>query len=178
MDKKKLAGWMILILWLVPEMVRAQSLTSAEFDLKEGFRIKSFNGFQQPGYDIPLVSFELDDREVNTLKGETRDYSVVVEKKLEVAYFWDEAKEGLKASVTFRNVSDDTLTLANVVPFGASSRHVYITGYGKNPLSRSHLFRPGYDPVNVLLPDNAWELGFAVLNVDNGNSITCIPAHS
>lgn len=59
--------------------------------------------------------------------------------------------------VRFSNETRDTLTLRNVVPEG----DVYITGYGEHPLSRAHLFLPSRIPVNVVLPDNAWELGYA-----------------
>lgn len=152
----------------------SQTLTSIEFDQSEGLKVKSFNGFQQPGYDMPLVSFELNGIVVNSLQGKKNGYSTTIEEKMVVEYTPVPYKVGLKAEVTFRNISADTLSMANVVPFGASPRHVYITGHGKNALSRSHLFRPGYEPVNVLLPDNAWELGFSVLNVDNGNSISAL----
>ncbi|HOY53006.1 MAG TPA: hypothetical protein PLX49_14585, partial [Prolixibacteraceae bacterium] len=43
--------------------------------------------------------------------------------------------------------------------------HVYLTVKGDHPLSRSHLFLPGREPVNVILPDNAWELGFSALEI-------------
>ena len=69
-------------------------------------------------------------------------------------------KFGSKAIVTFKNISKDTLWLTNVVPFGFSADKVCITGKGEHPLSRSYLFRPGCEPVNCILPDNAWELGF------------------
>ena len=62
-----------------------------------------------------------------------------------------------KWKVKFSNDTKDTLTLRNVVPEG----DVYITGYGEHPLSRAHLFLPQRIPVNVVLPDNAWELGYA-----------------
>ncbi|MGB4771990.1 MAG: SUMF1/EgtB/PvdO family nonheme iron enzyme [Chitinophagaceae bacterium] len=62
-----------------------------------------------------------------------------------------------KWKVKFSNDTKDTLTLRNVVPEG----EVYITGFGEHPLSRAHLFLPSRIPVNVVLPDNAWELGYA-----------------
>ena len=66
-------------------------------------------------------------------------------------------------TVTFENISADTLNLRNVVPFGTGNAHVYITGKGEHTLSRTHLFIPGRIPVNVVCPDNAWELGFAFI---------------
>lgn len=152
----------------------SQTLTSIEFDQSDGLKVKSFNGFQQPGYEMPLVSFELNGILVNSSQGKKTGHSTTIDEKIVVGYKPVPYQVGLKAEITFRNISADTLSLANVVPFGASPNHVYITGHGKNALSRSHLFRPGYEPVNVLLPDNAWELGFSVLNVDNGNSISAL----
>lgn len=63
----------------------------------------------------------------------------------------------------FNNHSKDTISLSNVVPYGTEGNHVYITGLGNHPLSRTYLFIPGRMPVNVIVPDNAWELGFAAL---------------
>ncbi len=161
-------------LFLVSGYSSAQTLNSIEFDLTDGLNVKSFNGFQHPGYQIPLVSFELDDELMNSGVGEVSDKSVVVNEQLEVTYNQLPFGFGIKAELRFKNLSNDTLKLANVVPFGASPNHVYITGHGNNYLSRTHLFRPGYVPANIIVPDNAWELGFAVLNVDNGNSISAL----
>lgn len=68
---------------------------------------------------------------------------------------------GFMGIISFKNISNDTITLSNVVPFGRNENKVYITGMGNNPLSRTHLFLPGRKPVNVIVPDNAWELGFS-----------------
>jgi formylglycine-generating enzyme required for sulfatase activity len=65
--------------------------------------------------------------------------------------------------VTFENISTDTISLRNVVPYGTANDHVFITGKGEHPLSRTHLFLPGRNPVNVVCPDNAWELGFSFI---------------
>jgi hypothetical protein len=73
---------------------------------------------------------------------------------------------GWHAQVVFTNISKDTLTLHNVVPLGENPERVYITGLGDHSLSRAHLFRPGFSPVNVILPDNAWELGYSEVDFD------------
>lgn len=70
-----------------------------------------------------------------------------------------------KYSITFLNVSTDTISLENVVPLGDSKDRVYMTGLGNHPLSRAHLFIPNRKPVNVIVPDNAWELGFSSLDL-------------
>jgi len=67
----------------------------------------------------------------------------------------------LKYSVVFKNISNDTIALQNIVPLGESKNKVYITGLGNHPLSRTHIFLPQRKPVNVIVPDNAWELGYS-----------------
>ena len=64
------------------------------------------------------------------------------------------------SGIVFTNNTKDTLRLSNVLPFSRSADWPYITGLGDHPLSRTHLFLPGRKPVNVIVPDNAWELGF------------------
>lgn len=66
----------------------------------------------------------------------------------------------------FRNIGKDTVILENFVPFGGLEGQVFITGLGKHRLSRAHLFRSGFQPVNVILPDNAWELGFSSFEIE------------
>jgi len=68
------------------------------------------------------------------------------------------------------NISNDTIEIRNLVPFGASADHVYITGLGEHGLSRTHLFIPGKSPVNVICPDNAWELGVSCIESKDGNN--------
>ena len=69
--------------------------------------------------------------------------------------------EFIRGTVQFENVSTDTIRIHNVVPMGIDSSHVYITGLGEHDLSRTHLFRPGKAPVNIIVPDNA---GFTLSN--------------
>jgi len=68
------------------------------------------------------------------------------------------------------NISNDTIEIRNLVPFGAAADHVYITGLGEHGLSRTHLFIPGKSPVNVICPDNAWELGVTCIENKDGNN--------
>lgn len=69
--------------------------------------------------------------------------------------------DGDNFNVIFTNRTKDTLRLSNVLPFGRDPRYAYITGKGDHRLSRTHLFLPGRSPVNVIVPDNAWELGYS-----------------
>lgn len=63
--------------------------------------------------------------------------------------------------ITFTNISKDTIELHNVYPFLLKGANAVITGKGNHGLSRTHLFLPGRMPVNVIVPDNAWDLGYS-----------------
>jgi len=78
------------------------------------------------------------------------------------------------AEVTFENKGSDTISVSNVVPFGEDSSSVYITGYGPPDLARARLFRPGYRPLRVILPDNAWEMGYSSFPVGEDYSVCAI----
>lgn len=126
----------------------------------EGLNVTAFldsaGDLQRPARAWPLVSFELDGTRQSTAEPSAW------QGRLSLSYVPDSGSTpGITGMLRFRNVSRDTLTLANVVPFGRGPGQVYITGQGDNGLSRSHLFLPGRTPVNVILPDNAWELGFS-----------------
>jgi formylglycine-generating enzyme required for sulfatase activity len=80
----------------------------------------------------------------------------------------DFSGQGLKFILFLENKGNDTVTLENVVPFGAKDNNVYITSSGPWGLARAKLFRPGYGPVRVILPDNTWEMGYGSVEVENG----------
>ena len=96
----------------------------------------------------PIVSYELDGTIYTSIQATPLNISVA-------------ASSGLASlAITFINTTNDTLTLRNVVPFAPEAADTYITGKGDHRLSRTHLFRQGRVPVNVIVPDNAWDLGF------------------
>lgn len=76
-----------------------------------------------------------------------------------------------KGEVKFINNSSDTLTIKNILPLGKHPDHVYITGKGNHSLSRTHLFLPGLSPVNIIVPDNAWNLGYSSTTLAPGYNI-------
>lgn len=73
----------------------------------------------------------------------------------------DRSRNYMYGTLIFTNTSTDTVVLKNVLSFRKEELDVYITGQGDHPLSRAFLFVKGRMPVNVILPDNAWEYGFA-----------------
>ena len=85
---------------------------------------------------------------------------------------------GVKLVLTFRNTSPAKIKIENLVPLGQSPDRVYITaGLPDEPphyLSRTQLFRPGLKPLGVVLPDNAWHMGFASAEASGGTTVTAI----
>lgn len=80
-------------------------------------------------------------------------------------------KEGIRIKLRFNNISSDTIILHNVVPFSVQNSQVYITGKGNHSLSRTHLFIPDRNPVNIIVPDNAWELGYNSFSLKDSISL-------
>ena len=121
-------------------------------------------------YDLraPLLSLEVDTRQ---LPAGTAVNSGAI------ALRWTALKQAgdhVKGTLQVTNTSNDTINLRNLVPFGAGADKVYITGSGTHSLSRTHLFLPGKMPVNVIVPDNAWDLGYASLEIDSGLNLVAL----
>jgi iron(II)-dependent oxidoreductase len=107
---------------------------------------------------VPLLEFELNGQ----------GYSSKQPNPLEIAFSqMASGDRGVQFMATFTNLSGDTLILSNVLPFGRSNKEAFITGLGTHSLSRTHLFLPNRQPVNVIVPDNAWNLGYSALKLDD-----------
>ena len=81
---------------------------------------------------------------------------------------------GERYFVSIKNSTSDTIVFENLVPFGQFPENTYITGEGVWSLARTKLFRPGKEPLGVILPDNAWEMGYGSINSNDGNSLCAI----
>jgi len=127
----------------------------------------------------PLYSFLLNNKfyrsgDTDAVKN-INQYSQIYEYILNVSYTISEfSGSGLKGEIVFENIGNDTVTISNVVPFGEDNSSVYITGKGPWDLARAWLFRPGLQPVRVILPDNAWELGYSSFYAGEGFSLCAI----
>jgi gamma-glutamyl hercynylcysteine S-oxide synthase len=110
--------------------------------------------------EVPLVEFTLNDRAY------TKDHPLNITQS-ELLY----DQKGVRFTITFKNPTRDTLTLSNVLPFGRDNKEAVITGLGNHALSRTHLFLSGRQPVNVIVPDNAWNLGYAAFQVEDDLSL-------
>ena len=165
---------------LIFNNLSAQALKTIDISVSEkrGLQLKSFNGFQQPGYDIPLISLRLNGKLYSSLDAPRLNKNEVVIKNalaLSVINIKNLESGGFGMEVKIRNISKDTIKVTNIVPFGESDKQIYLTHFEKgDPLSQSFLFRPGYAPVNVNLPDNAWGIGLGIVDVDNGSSIVAL----
>lgn len=95
------------------------------------------------------------------------------QKQFELGFERDTLKKN-RMNMTIKNISEDTLVVENIVPFALSERGCYITGEGPWDLARTKLYRRDRLPVGVILPDNAWEMGYASIESANGNSIAAI----
>jgi len=89
-----------------------------------------------------------------------------------------EFSPGVKFTVRLINTGKKIRRIENLVPLGEGHDKVYITADGTKEwpqyLCRSRLYRPGYGPVGVVLPDNAWHLGFADLRINDTLSLTAL----
>lgn len=110
----------------------------------------------------PLVSFEVNGK----------PFLAGTDSPLTLVYNSDQlSRKGVAGSIVFTNTSKDTVSLSNVVPFGREGNDTYITGMGTHRLSRTHLFLPGRNPLNVIVPDNAWELGYSGLQLNDSQKL-------
>ncbi len=162
-DLKKISC--IGLLFLVTSMLHGQSLESIRFSEEHHLLIQSCEPSISLSEGLPLVSYQLGEEEFSTA------YST---QPIDIAFTAQPFEHGIKGIINFRNSSSDTITLHNVVPLGRNAEHVYITGKGSHGLSRTHLFRPGYAPVNVIVPDNAWELGFTCAETNGKDNIVAL----
>ncbi len=76
---------------------------------------------------------------------------------------------GVSLLLRVENHGQEKAKIENLVPMAEGPDRVYITAGLPNRwphyLSRTLLYRPGKKPLGILLPDNAWHLGFCDLKI-------------
>ncbi|MCD4730010.1 MAG: formylglycine-generating enzyme family protein [Bacteroidales bacterium] len=82
--------------------------------------------------------------------------------------------QGAKSEVSISNNTYDTITIENFVPFGQTDKNIYITSDDPWSLAKAKLFLPEKEPLGVILPDNAWEMGYGSHQLDDNFSICAI----
>ncbi len=108
----------------------------------------------------PVVSYQVDGETFNSTQPSR--LKITIEPQSDSKNF---------LTIVFQNISKDTLRLQNVIPFAPTESDVCITGKGSHRLSRTHLFLPGRTPLNVIVPDNAWELGYCSFTLEDSTGI-------
>jgi iron(II)-dependent oxidoreductase len=183
----KNAGKKLLLLLLVLIFFRingfSQTLNRIGIDYKSGLSVGNLlltdSTIVKFSVNRPLYSFNLNkthhnsDEESATLKVDS--YVQEFENILKVTSgITGKTASGLIGELVFENTGKDTISINNVVPFGEDKESVFITGKGPWDLARAYLFQPGIRPVRVILPDNAWELGYSSFSVENKISVCAL----
>lgn len=128
---------------------------------------------------FPVFSFELNGKyllssDVNAALVGTR-FIMNFEDSLRVNFIsYGGGHPGWRGEINFQNDGFDTVEISNVLPLGEDPSNVYITGKGPWNLARAYLHRPGYEPLRVILPDNAWELGFSIKQLSDDSSLVTL----
>jgi iron(II)-dependent oxidoreductase len=148
-----------ILLWILGSSgVNAQQLESLELG-KNPFTIVSFNSDINVTESLPVISFRLNNEVIDVS-------DLIPDRDIQISWVSQNlGTRGFEGNIQFKNMGKDTIAISNVVPFGENPGHTYITGKGGHRLSRTHLFRPEVKPVNVIVPDNAWELGYASITL-------------
>jgi len=171
----------VLLLIAIP--ANSQTIMNAGIDRSQGLGVRNFtlsdNRIISLNSSRPCLSFLLDEKLYSTSDAEAREEGGVLKQvfadKLRVIMNMPaQAIDSWACDIVFENIGKDTVILSNVVPFGESKTSVYITGYGPADLARACLFRPGFRPVRVILPDNAWEMGYSSFPAGDDLSVCAI----
>lgn len=162
---------LIVTSWAILCFLTLSSQEIKQINLKtdQGLTVRSFQDQAGNAFEasLPLITFRLGEQLINSAQMKlvsAGDSAIArLDTRLELVFFRDQGTTpGWKGKVKIRNISPkDTLEVWNIVPFGEAADKVYITGFGRHGLSRTYLARPGLTPVNVIVPDNAWNLGFS-----------------
>jgi hypothetical protein len=164
---------------------------SLQFDEPNSFSVKGLK-FQDKKeimmpYGLPLYSVMIDSSFYNSWCSKPAfrkdEILFMVADTIEgIVKFDKKFRPGLKYTIRFTNIGKGSHKIENLVPLGEGPDKVYITALGTKEwpgyLCRSILSRPGYGPVGVILPDNAWHLGFADFRINENVSITGLSRRS
>ena len=163
MRKLAATNSIILLLNCVSTCSWAQNLSSVLIQDGRVAKAETSDGKSYP-VDFPMASFHLSHKDVminpNSIKMSVSSGS----------HF----SGSLKFTINFQNTTKDTISIFNVIPLGESKDRVHITGLGNHRLSRTHLFIPNKRPVNVIVPDNAWELGYSEVDLNSNLSVCAL----
>ena len=143
---------------LIPFKVSSQSLSKVHISVQTGLSADSMTLSDNTSFlckrKKPILSFQLDEKifttaDVPALKS-GNNYTLEYNNKVRLVLVNGEfAGPGWKSVLEFENISGDTVSISNVIPFDSDNESVNIKGKGPWDIARAWLFRPGYQPVRV-----------------------------
>ncbi len=175
----------IILLWLITAVLafraEAQQMEQIIFSFDQGLQVTGLKltdgrsiSFDTP---LPLFTCRINGRLYSSADAEVLPQDTMVRfvfsNGVTGIFTLPEGCEGCAGRLVIRNSSNDTVIIENVVPLGEQGDHLYLTAGGPPSLTRARLFLPGKAPVGVILPDNAWELGYASALLE-GSSSACM----
>lgn len=171
---------LVCLLMIMPS--GAQQINKVNFDVSSGLGISEIlveRNFYGVDGSLPLFTFEVNDSLISSRnllsEHQGNDTLVGLSKKVKIKIFEGERfNSSINYIIEFTNTSNDTINLSNVVPFGAFPERLHITSTGPWSLTRAKLFRPRLQPVSIILPDNAWELGYGSIQLNNDLNIAAL----
>jgi formylglycine-generating enzyme required for sulfatase activity len=161
----------------------SQTISRLGIDINQGLRVNSItlsdSSVLYLGTKRPLFSFHAGGKYYTSADIDASldqgIFTQILNKSISVkSNFSGSSSKSLSGKIIFENIGSDTVYLTNIVPFGEDRSSVYITGYGPSDLARARLFRPGFEPLRVILPDNAWELGYSSFSTGRDLSICAL----
>ncbi|MCL5029283.1 MAG: formylglycine-generating enzyme family protein [Bacteroidetes bacterium] len=162
--------------------IYSQSLKELGIKTSHGLGINSYsiNGTQEEfSALLPLFTIEINDTLTSSLNSAAREdgdeYILKFTSGLTGRFSVEKNfSPGWKGHLVLENNSDSTIKILNLVPLGQSPEHIYITASAPWNLASSKIFRPGLGSIGVVLPDNAWELGYSAIGIGNDSSIAAL----
>ncbi len=150
--KGKISIFLILVLILYSLCLTAQEIDSISLSNSHGLNaaavVFSDGSAVQFSDSRPFFRFDFNNRSFTSAEAEAlrsgQVYRQVFESKVSVtSTIGEQISKGWKCTLVFENISTDTISLSNVLPFSVENTTAYITGYGPWDLARAYLFRPG-----------------------------------
>jgi formylglycine-generating enzyme required for sulfatase activity len=173
----------LAVLLFIPGLSHSQLLDNFGLSTGQGLMIEKLilsDSSQTSGKEaFPAFSFILNGKyhlssDVNAALVGTR-FIMNFENSLGVNFIsYGGGHPGWRGEINFQNGGFDTIEISNVLPLGEDPDNIYITGKGPWNLARAYLHRPGYEPLRVILPDNAWELGFSIKQIRGDSSLVTL----
>lgn len=168
----------VLCLSLTLQARQLQQLVFSNKSRNEIIAVNTGTGYntmlQKP---LPLFSFELNKIQYNS--NDATFNKNILSKIVSTAIAVDTAfHDAVKATISFTNISDNEISISNIVPFGRNNAEIYISGKAFADTSRSFLFQKNKAPVGVIVPHNNNDLNFSVVPLPENVTIYALLSRS